>query len=592
MCEQCTPPGSLGPTDGKKSPPGTFEVPALTLNPEALKGLKSNPDKPFMIGPGTTVASELPQLAFQAAPGSFFKVAPPGTMRLAPGAIVDPSLGIDVSGLRDKVFVPPATYAAPPGSIVSPDGTVAFNAMFRPPFQLSAEDATKMMQLPPPAGATAMYNSLDKQMSPSSFALPPMTSGFTFGSNAIGAVDPKNFPGQSFATNLEHKGLGDTAPFKNFDEFNAAGFVPPNPFGSTFEVGATGPFIPGGKPLEGVDPSTFFNMQPPPQGGATGGNPPPTDGGANKPSTGGGNPPPSTDGGANKPSTGGGNPPPPPSGGSSGGANPPPQPPPLGNNVGTNTPSADKPADAPPPPPNNGGGQGGGGNPPPPPPSGGGEAPPPPPPPQRIKARSIKAKLASYESSSNKAGVRSTLAITTNSKAKRLTASKGVYLIGKAKVANTKALVPIIIDPSITSDSVKVSLGLTNNEVDTQVIDLENDAVQLITQLDGKVIEMTTANSGVEDIAASSVTGYLLAPGTSAYKMQTAIALKGTVVAGDSGDIVQFTLPAKTPASGVYTIVFQDVEAPEQPVYYGKLTIGTLKARTISGKALAPNGQL
>ncbi len=176
----------------------------------------------------------------------------------------------------------------------------------------------------------------------------------------------------------------------------------------------------------------------------------------------------------------------------------------------------------------------------------------------------------------------------TSAKAKRLTASKGVYLVGKAKASTAKALVSMIVDPSITRKSVNVSLGLANNEVNTQVVELENDAVQLITQLDAKTIEMTTANSGVTDIAAETVTGYLLAPGTSAYKMQSAITLKGSVVAGDSGDLVRFTLPAKPLADGVYTVTFQDGTA----VYYGKLTIGTLKARTISGKALAPNGQL
>ena len=218
----------------------------------------------------------------------------------------------------------------------------------------------------------------------------------------------------------------------------------------------------------------------------------------------------------------------------------------------------------------------------PPPPPGGNSAPPP----QRIKARSIKAKLAPYEAGTNKAGVRSTLEVATSAKAKRVTASKGVYLVGKAKASNTKAAITLIIDPSISSDSVKLSLSLIDKSVDTVTIDLEKDATELITQLDGKVIEMTTANSGVEDIVAETVTGYLLAPGTSTYKMQSAIAIKGTVLAGDSGDIVQFTLPARKLADGVYTITFQDGDN----TYYGKVTIGTLKERKISCKIFAPKG--
>ena len=523
LCTNCVPPGGYT----GEIPPGTIMMPAgIQANPKVAWG-----EKP-VFSAGVTIPGNFPMPK-----GA---VLPDGIV-FDPKFVPTPGLNIPMGVIAQEGF-DPSKYGAAFAEVKMPDGyqpVPGFASvdpskgtyMMPPGFPLpSGMMAGKGVEFPPPPGFIA-------QAPPPGMSRtdpPPLGDNFVF---PVGAMFPPTFDASK---------VGTPPPGFKPPEFGAApsnfanlakvefGFIPKA--GEAFvppAIASNLGFV-GGKPPEGVDPSTFFNMPPPPSGGAALPPPPP-------PPSGGAAPPPPTPSGGDVP--------------------PPPPPPPSGG-------------DAPPPPP---------------PPSGGDAPPPPPPPPSaRIKARSIKAKVTSYEASSNKAGVKSILTVATSAKAKRLTASKGVYLIGKAKVANTKALVPMIVDPSITSDSVNVSLGLTNNEVDTQVVELENDAIQLITQLDGNTIEMTTANSGVEDITATAVTGYLLAPGTSAYKMQTAITVKGKVVAGDSGDIVQFTLPAKTPASGVYTITFQDGDA----VYYGKLTIGTLKARTISGKALAPNGQL
>ncbi len=581
ICADCPPPGGfIG-----EIPKGSFMMPPLQTNPKAPYPFPPNVVMPQ--GVEITKGFNMPAGAILP-PGIVIGegFVPPAGLKFPPGMVAPADFDPSKFGATQST-----EFKAPDGFKPGPGFTLADDKggfMMPPGFAVpsGAQMPTGAMAFPQPAGF------VPPPPPPGSFKsdmLPP-PPGFAFGEGfkappgfnpeAMGFVPPAGFVPQQIGPKPSDLNAfkGDNAQF--FDPFGGKFAVPTN--------GSAGPFVPpaiatnlgfiGGKPPEGVDPSAFFNMPPPQQGGANGvSNPSSTDGGANKPTIGGGNPPPPqsgnsggqvpnnpppTDGGANKPSVG------------SGSTNPPPQS--GGNQVGSN-----------PPPPQSGGDQVGS-NPPPPQSGDGGSNMPPPPPSARIKARSIKSKIATFEDSSNKAGVRSTLQVTTSAKAKRLTASKGVYLIGKAKASTSKALVTMIVDPSITSDSVKISLGLTNNEVDTQVVDLENDAIQLITQLDGKTIEMTTANSGITDIAATAVTGYLLAPGTSAYKMQSAIAIKGKVIAGDSGDIVQFTLPAKVLADGVYTVTFQDGDA----VYYGKLTIGTLKARTISGKALAPNGQL
>ncbi|MDA1020504.1 MAG: hypothetical protein O2962_03030 [Cyanobacteria bacterium] len=200
---------------------------------------------------------------------------------------------------------------------------------------------------------------------------------------------------------------------------------------------------------------------------------------------------------------------------------------------------------------------------------------------QRVKANSNKTVLLSAATSLNAdAGVKTVLTISTSKKASKVTASKGVYSIGKARTAKTKTIVPIIVDPAVATDSVDINVAFTDGNADIETVSVDKeDSTELVTQLDGNKIEITTANAGLEDFDFTSVTGYLLAPGTSTLKIQKAIKVKGKLVEGESGQIVQFDISKKLSSleDGVYTIVFED----GGKTYYGRVTIGSLSARTI-----------
>lgn len=189
------------------------------------------------------------------------------------------------------------------------------------------------------------------------------------------------------------------------------------------------------------------------------------------------------------------------------------------------------------------------------------------------------------------AGTKLAVTVDTDSKATKITASEGVYLVGKARAGKTSAELPLIIDPSVSVSSVKVTLAQKDNNVDVETLTVDtDDATQLTTTLDTRTIKMVTKGTDVE-LDLEKVTGYLLAPGTSSLKLMKAISVKGTVSDATSGQVVNFTVPAKKfskLSSGVYTVVFQDGDSS----YYGKVTIGTLKARTIKGVVKAPNGSL
>ncbi len=174
------------------------------------------------------------------------------------------------------------------------------------------------------------------------------------------------------------------------------------------------------------------------------------------------------------------------------------------------------------------------------------------------------------------------------SKGGKITGSAGVYQIGKIDSSEDSVTVPVIVDPSISADedSVRVTLNV-ENEVESTTIPVDTTAIQLVTQLDGSSIEVSTTNTEIE-FTETSLTGYLLPPGTSALKMQKATSMKGTVVDSDDGQVVRFTKPSSAKVAGVYTVVFSEGANN----YFGKVTIGTLKAKTISGKVLAPGGTL
>ena len=188
--------------------------------------------------------------------------------------------------------------------------------------------------------------------------------------------------------------------------------------------------------------------------------------------------------------------------------------------------------------------------------------------------------LAAATSSSADAGVKTVLSISTSKKASKVTASKGVYSIGKARTAKTKTIVPIIVDPAVATDSVNINVAFSDGDADIETVSVDKeDSTELVTQLNGNKIEITTANAGLEDFDFAKVTGYLLAPGTSTLKIQKAIKVKGKLVEGESGQIVEFNIAKKINSLdiGVYTIVFED----DGKTYYGRVTIGTLSARTI-----------
>ena len=202
-----------------------------------------------------------------------------------------------------------------------------------------------------------------------------------------------------------------------------------------------------------------------------------------------------------------------------------------------------------------------------------------------------KSKKRSSSSTEVNAGLKLAVSIETTDKAKIITASEGVYLVGKAKAGKTAAQLPLLIDPSISASSVKVTVAQKDNEVNVETLTVDTDgATQLITTLDGTSIVMSTSGA-TDDLGLTKITGYLLAPGTSTLKLQKAITVKATVTDGTDGEIITFNVPAKKfnkLEAGVYTIVFQDGEDS----YYGKVTIGTLKTRTVKGVVKAPNGSL
>jgi hypothetical protein len=169
---------------------------------------------------------------------------------------------------------------------------------------------------------------------------------------------------------------------------------------------------------------------------------------------------------------------------------------------------------------------------------------------------------------------------------KKLTASRGVYTTGKVKYSASSVRIPVVVDPSLDVGSVTITLNVSNS-VESTDLDVVPNAIQLVAQLSGGKIELSTANSGVDSISNSKVTGYLLKPGSSARNMLAAIKVTGTVSTGESGDIVSFKKPTGL-ADGVYTLTFDDGES----TYYGKVTIGTVETRSIKGKVLAPGGSL
>ncbi len=168
----------------------------------------------------------------------------------------------------------------------------------------------------------------------------------------------------------------------------------------------------------------------------------------------------------------------------------------------------------------------------------------------------------------------------------KITASDGVYLAGKVLKSTDAINVPVLVDPSTSKTSVKVTLNI-DNKVESTDLDVEATAVQLVTQLTGSTIQVATTGTDVE-FTNSSVTGYLLPPGSSASGLKKAIRMTGTVVAGDESSVVNFKKPAAAKTAGIYTVVFTDGDSE----YFGKVTIGTLKAKTVKGKVLAPGGSL
>lgn len=175
--------------------------------------------------------------------------------------------------------------------------------------------------------------------------------------------------------------------------------------------------------------------------------------------------------------------------------------------------------------------------------------------------------------------------ITETSKVK-ITASEGVYVRGKAKYTASTVELPILISPSISSTSVQVTVNV-DNAIQVTDITVNNQAVQLVASLadDTKHIQLA-ATEGVT-LTSSKVKAYLLAPGTSAFKLQKAKKYKAKVEEAQNAQIVSFKKPKRLDA-GIYTVVFNDGDN----AYFGLVTIGIVETQTITGTVLAPGGQL
>ncbi len=471
---------------------------------------------------------------------------PPAGLQFPPGAILPSGFDPTAFGATTKSsFTPPSGFTPPPGFMIADtSGTFALPEGFALPKGTELPNTAR--QFPAPTGFTAPTapKGFDKQES-----IPAFETGFQFSAGA--ALPPAFDPSKAGLTpppGFTPKEIGGTP--SDFSQFKGDNFVPFDPNKGFDTKDSFGGF--SGPPVDssGAPVPGFFKpgelptgtTAPPPISGTDpfAGAPKPTD--TKNPPTGGGSLPPS--GGSTTPPTGGSTQPP-----SGGGTTPP---------TGGSTQ----------------------------PPSGGGTTTPPPA--RRLDAR-IKTQLVGTLETA--ASTEITLAApegTDASKGGKITASAGVYLTGKVDSSEDSVVVPVIVDPSISADedSVRITLSV-DNEVESTSLPIDTSAIQLITQLDGNLIEVSTANTDVE-FTDTSLDGYLLAPGTSALKMQKAISVKGTVVDADDGQVVRFTKPASAKVAGVYTLVFSE----GANTYFGRVTIGTLKAKTYSGKVLAPNGQL
>ena len=591
------PPGGLQYLDasGKQVPipAGSYTMPPVTANPNVKFPVNA------FIPAGATVPAgfNLPPNAtlspgVSVGPGVEF----PKGFQIPPGVALPEGFDVAKSGVVQlDSFVPQPNFVMPPGfamlnqaggvgvpqGMAYPSGVkVPGNVMQMPP--QPGFDASKLP--PPPKGSEAI----------SSFQVPPLSAD-AFDANT---VLPSGFNPQNYGMQQPPGYQGKVPPPPvDMGQFKGDNFVPFDPFGGTFKPGQTVP-----PSMGNIDPTAAFMPAPNVgpnnpgnsgggQGPATGGNNPGQgsanpEGGGNKgpnnPGYSGGGQGPAT-GGANQPATGGSNP----SSGSgsapTGPAPAPSAPAPTGPAPAPSAPAPTGAAPAPSAPPPSA--------PPPPPPS----APSAPPPQSRkfsvTSTAANNAKTISVlasEAESVKVGSRLDLTVSTKAKARKVTASQGVYSIGKAKAGASSTKLALIVDPSVSASTVKVTIAATDNSVEVTDLSLDKENVtQLITQL-GSKIEMTTAGTDIEDLGISSVTGYILAPGTSAVTLKSAIPVKGVVQEGTSGQIVSFTKPKKPLADGVYTIVFQDGDE----TYYGKFTVGTPKTRKITGTVLAPGGKL
>jgi len=608
--ENIMPPGGLK----GMIPPGAFTMPPMSLNP-AVK-FPSEPVLPQGI--------EIPK-GFQMPPNAILPpgviiaegFVPPAGLQFPPGIIAPPGFNPEAFGATtNTTFTAPEGFLPPPGfAVTGSDGSFGMPSGF--PIPKGFELPAGAMSFPPPPGFNppplpAGFTKPEAQPFPADFTFPagaimPPTfnpAGFGEGFNFTPPANfvPKDFSATGDFSAFKAEGFKPLDPMKGFDPSSATGgFVGP-PLGADGQPVA-GFFDPNNLPT-GIQPPTNFGQAgfdpfagfKPPTPGAGGATPPtgaptgpavPGDKGPAVPPTGGASVP--TD-----PATGGGTaatgPATPPSGGTT-------QPGPSAPNPGPSAPNPGPSTPVPPPTP----------------PSGGDVAPPPPPaqPPAPAPARTVAkvAKAKFLDARKHKAhargletssliGTLGTGQVTnvivsapegTNAKTStksRITASEGVYLAGKLLSSTDAISVPVIVDPSTSKTSVKVTLNI-DNKVESTDLDVEATAIQLVTQLDGSTIQVSTTGTDVT-FANSSVTGYLLAPGSSASGLKKALRMTGTVVEGDDSSVINFKKPAAAKTSGIYTVVFTDGDAE----YFGKVTIGTLKAKSLKAKVMAPGGSL
>ncbi len=602
---------NIMPPGGLKGmiPPGSFMMPAgVALNPAV-----QFPNEP-VLPQGVTIPK-----GFQMPPNAVLPpgiivgegFVPPAGLQFPPGMIAPPGFNPEAFGAKtNTTFTAPEGFVPSPGfAVTGSDGGFGMPSGF--PLPKGFEMPAGAMNFPPPPGFSAPplpagFSKAESQPFPADFTFPagaimPPTfnpSGFGEGFNFTPPANfvPMDFSAKGDFSAFKAEGFTPLDPMKGFDPKSATGgFVGPplgtdgKPVAGFFDPNnlPSGVLPPANFGQEGFDPFAGFKPPTPGAGGTTPTGPatPPTGGatGPATPGTGGTTP---TDGvkGPAVPPTGGTTTP---VGGSSpvvGGGTAPAVPP----TTGTSVPAPTAPApSAPPPPP------------------AGGEVAPPPPPPARTVAKTAKAKFldARKRNSGRTLGTASlntlgTGQVTnvivsapegTNAKVaakSRITASDGVYLAGKLLRSTDAISVPVLIDPSTSKTSVKVTLNI-DNKVESTDLDVEATAVQLVTQLDGSTIQVSTTGTDVT-FTNSSVTGYLLPPGSSASGLKKAIRMTGTVVAGDDTSVVNFKKPAAAKTAGIYTVVFTDGEAE----YFGKVTIGTLKAKSLKCKVVAPGGAL